>query len=39
MNLQTHYDLEVAEAKLSGRLEKEVTAYAEIRQDHTRHPE
>jgi len=33
MNLQTHYDLEVAEERLSGRLEKEVTAYAEIRHD------
>ena len=35
MNLQTHYDLAVAEARLSGRLKKEVTAYSEIRQDHT----
>jgi addiction module HigA family antidote len=35
MNLQTHYDLAVAEARLSGRLEKEVTAYGEIRQAHT----
>ena len=35
MNLQTHYDLAVAEARLSGRLEKEVTAYAGVHQDHT----
>jgi hypothetical protein len=35
MNLQTHYDLAVAEARLSGRLEKEVAAYGAIRQDHT----
>jgi len=35
MNLQTHYDLAVAEARLSGRLEKEVTAYGNTRQDHT----
>ena len=31
MNLQTHYDLAVAEEKLSARLKKEVTAYSEIR--------
>jgi len=28
MNLQTHYDLTVAEEKLSGRLKKEVVRYA-----------
>jgi len=33
MNLQTHYDLAIAEDRLSGRLEKEVTAYAETRHD------
>ena len=30
MNLQTHYDLVVAEASLSSRLKKEVIAYAEF---------
>lgn len=29
MNLQTHYDLSIAEATLSGRLEREVTSLAE----------
>jgi addiction module HigA family antidote len=28
MNLQTHYDLSVAEEKLSGRIDREVTANA-----------
>ena len=28
MNLQTHFDLLVAEDRLSGRLEKEVTAFS-----------
>jgi antitoxin HigA-1 len=34
MNLQTHYDLMVAEERLSGRLEKEVTPHAGIRHGH-----
>jgi len=29
MNLQTHYDLVVAEESLSSRLEREVISYAE----------
>jgi addiction module HigA family antidote len=29
MNLQTHYDLSIAEESLSGRLEREVTSLAE----------
>jgi plasmid maintenance system antidote protein VapI len=29
MNLQTHYDLVVAEEALSSRLDREVIAYAE----------
>jgi len=29
MNLQTHYDLVVAEESLSGRLDREVKTYAE----------
>jgi addiction module HigA family antidote len=29
MNLQTHYDLVVAEESLSGRLEREVISYAD----------
>jgi len=30
MNLQTHYDLTVAELSLSGRIEREVTSLAEL---------
>jgi addiction module HigA family antidote len=30
MNLQTHYDLTVAEESLSGRIEREVTSLAEL---------
>lgn len=32
MNLQTHYDLAVAEERLSGRLEKEVSPHLEAQQ-------
>lgn len=31
MNLQTHYDLTIAEESLSGRLEQEITSLAEYR--------
>ena len=31
MNLQTHYDLSIAEESLSGRLEREITTLAERR--------
>jgi addiction module HigA family antidote len=31
MNLQTHYDLTIAEESLSGRIEREVTSLAELR--------
>jgi addiction module HigA family antidote len=30
MNLQTHYDLTIAEESLSGRIEREVTSLAEL---------
>jgi antitoxin HigA-1 len=30
MNLQTHYDLTIAEQSLSGRIEREVTSFAKL---------
>ncbi len=37
-NLQVKYDLDIEKERLAGRLEKEVSVYAQQRQDGTRKP-